>query len=400
MKISFLVGGFPILSETFILNQITGVIDEGFAVDIYADDGRNEAMIHPDVKKYKLIDKCHYTPKGKLRRLVKGIGVLLSKPRLIKTLNIFKYGKGVLSLRVLFIANEFSKREDYDVVYCHFGDIGNMGAILKDAGIIKGKLITTFHGNDITALINRRGDNVFQLLFKKGDLFLPISENWKRKLIELGCDERKIQVHRMGIDTEKFTFKSRDLKKNEAVKLVSVARLVEKKGIEYGIRAVANVISQYPNMEYRIVGDGPLRTELQALINQLGIGKHVQLLGWREQDEVIQILQDAHIFLAPSVTASDGDQEGIPVVLMESLSMGIPVISTLHSGIPELIQHEISGYLVPERDTQALAETIKQLTSNHDEWLTMGQKGREYVDEHYNIHTLNNRLIKTFKKVI
>ncbi|SDS29289.1 colanic acid/amylovoran biosynthesis glycosyltransferase [Paenibacillaceae bacterium GAS479] len=401
MKIAFIVGEFPAISETFIINQITGLIDRGNNVKIFAYKKRNESKVHPDVKKYDLEKYCHYhnMSENKLRRLLKAGLKIIKNPSLIKTLNFFKYGTSIFNLQALYTADLFAKRNEvnFDVVYCHFGTLGNIGAIVKDTGFVQGKLITTFHGNDITAYLKRRGNNAYDFLFNTGDLFLPISDNWKNKLLELGCNQSKILVHRMGIDTSKFTFELRNLQDNETVKCTTIARLVEKKGIEFGIRAIASLVRDFPSIHYNIIGDGPLKNELSNLINDLGVSDHVHLLGWREQDEVIKILKDTHIFLAPSVTAQDGDQEGIPVVLMEALSMGIPVISTIHSGIPELILDNEFGYLVPEKDVQALAERILYLCLNSHKWSVMGIKGRDFVENHYDINRLNEKLVLLFK---
>jgi colanic acid/amylovoran biosynthesis glycosyltransferase len=408
MKIAFIVGQFPALSETFILNQITGLIDRGYEVDIYADSPRIENKVHPDIKKYNLLDKCHYrfVPENKLLRLMKGIVIFITNfyknPKaLLQSLNFLKYGKEALSLRPLYTTVSFlnNKSYDYDVVYCHFGPLGNLGAILKDIGVIKGKVVTTFHGHDLSAYLKIEGNNVYNFLFKKGDLFLPISERWKRKLIELGCDEKKILVHRMGIDTRKFEFLPRRYEEGKNLKLLTIARLVEKKGVEYGVRAVAKLLKKYPNIEYRIVGDGPLKKEIEQLIANLNVGEKIKLLGWREQEEITHLLKDTHIFLAPSVTSKDGDQEGIPVVLMEALAMGIPVVTTQHSGIPELVKDGESGYLVPERDVEALAQKLEFLALRPKIWSKMGEAGRKFVERHYDINKLNDKLVNIFDQI-
>lgn len=401
MNIAFVVGEFPSLSETFIINQITGLLDRGHQVTIYAHKKREETKVHPDVTKYGLVRHCRYhqMPQNKLRRVLQAIMLILKKPGLIRTINLIKYGKEVLSLEPLFLGNIAAKRQ-HDIILCHFGNLGNLGAIIRDAGFIRGKLVTTFHGKDMSTYIRERGPRIYRLLFEKGDLFLPISEAWKNKLMELGCDERKIVVHRMGIEPDKFSYKPRRLDEAEPVKLTSIARLVEKKGIEYGIHAIARVRSRYPDIQYRIIGDGPLRPRIEQLIDELGLQDVVSLLGQREQREVISILEDTHIFLAPSVTASDGDQEGIPVVLMEALSMGIPVISTYHSGIPELVQDGLSGYLVPERDVDALSDRILDLIAQEHAWVEMGHAGREHVISQYDSAALNNRLESLFTTLL
>jgi len=208
----------------------------------------------------------------------------------------------------------FLKKGPHDVIHCHFGPNGNLAVVLKDLGVIRSKIITAFHGYDLTCHMRSYGDNVYDYLFTKGDLFLPISEYWKNRLIKLGCCKDKIVVHRMGVDTNKFLFSPRKPKNDDKVKLLTIARLVEKKGVEYGIMSVAEVIQKHPNVVYEIIGDGLLRRNLEGLIEDLKIGDRVKLLGWKQQEEVVKLMEEADILLAPSVTSKDGDQEGIPVV--------------------------------------------------------------------------------------
>nr|WP_290223835.1 glycosyltransferase [Trichocoleus desertorum] len=409
MKIAFVVGEFPSLSQTFILSQITGLIDRGHQVDIYANVGQKQPKIHPDVEKYDLPRHTHYwpqIPENQIWRLVKGTGLVLTHslkdPVLLgRSLNFLKYGKEAASFRLLYPTLPLlQERPSYDIIHCHFGWSGLQSAFLRDIGALRGKLITTFHGFDITASLKIFGDRLYDPLFRMGNLFLPISYRWQQRLIELGCGEQKIKVHRMGIDCQKFTFTPRQPDADGSIRLVTIARLVEKKGIEYGIRAVAQLVKTHPNLEYNVVGDGPLRDSLSDLIQSLGIQKHVKLLGWKQDQEVFEILHQAHILLAPSVTSQDGDQEGIPVALMEAMAMGLPVISTLHSGIPELIENGSSGFLVPERDADTLAHKLSYLIEHPGVWPQMGQAGRSYVETHYNINQLNDQLVEIYQQLL
>ena len=142
-----------------------------------------------------------------------------------------------------------------------------------------------------------------------------------------------------------------------------------------------------------------MRNELTQLIAQLNVGGHVQLLGWRAQEEVTKLMEDADIFLAPSVMSENGDQEGTPTVIMEALARGLPVLSTLHSGIPEVVQDGESGFLVPERDTAALAEKLEYLAGHPEIWGEMGRTGRAWVEAHHDINKLNDRLIQLYERV-
>ena len=294
MKIAFIVTEFPSLSQTFVLNQITGLIDLGHEVDIFADDAGKNSKIHEDVKKYKLLyhTRIYSTiPKNKILRIFKGLIYILKyihrRPLVVlRSLNIFKYGKNAAFFRYLFLIIPFLDKTPYDIIHCHFGPCGNHALFLRELGAISGKIITTFHGFDIARDIKAKGNHVYKDLFKKGDLFLPISMCWKEKLISLGCPEDKIVLHRMGIDVHKFRFSRHKIRDDNKIKIVTVARLVEKKGVRYGIQAVAKLLKAYPNIEYIIAGDGPLKADLLSLIKQLDINKNVKLLGWKEQEEI------------------------------------------------------------------------------------------------------------------
>lgn len=405
MRIAFVVGTFPNLSETFVLNQITGLLDRGHEVEIIAHvcTVNPEEKVHPDVEKYQLMKRVRYIniPKNKFVRVFKAIWLIArnfhkSPLKIIKSLNVFKYGKKALSLRLLYTLIPFLD-EDFDIIHCHFGPNGIIGAYLKEIGI-NGKLVTTFHGYDMSAYVLRYGMNVYKNLFSKGDLFMPVSEYWKRKLIEMGCEKRKIIVHHMGINLERFKFFER--RKSEIVKILSVGRLVEKKGHEYAIRALAKIINKHKNVIYQIVGDGPLRGKLESLVRDLGIENYVKLLGPVDEEELLNIYKESHIFILPSVTSREGDQEGIPVVLMEAQATGLPVISTQHSGIPEVVINGKSGFLVPEKDVNALAEKLEYLIEHPEIWPKMGYAGRKYVEEHYDIDKLNDQLVEIYRKLV
>lgn len=409
MRIAFIVYVFPKLSETFILNQITGLIDRGHAVDIFAHRRDDTSKMHPDVTKYRLLNRTHYSPllpKNKILRILKGILLVLANLHkgplvLLRSMNVFKYGRQAASLRLLYLSIPFIQREcNYDIIHCHFGPNGLRGGRMRDLGAIQGKLITTFHGYDMSSYVRQQGNDVYNNLFDKGDLFLPISERWKSRLIELGCDENKILVHRMGVDSGKLSLSMPESGNVKQIRILTIARLLEKKGVEDGIRAVSKLSSKYDNFEYNIVGDGPLREQCDRLIAESRMGDTIHLLGWKDQEEVYDLIVNSHIFLCPSVTSTNGDQEGIPVSLMEAMEVGLPIISTRHSGIPELVKDSISGFLVPERDVDALAEKLIYLIEHPEIWPEMGRAGRAYVEANYDINKLNNRLVEIYQELL
>jgi colanic acid/amylovoran biosynthesis glycosyltransferase len=407
MKILFILGKFPLLSETFILNQITGLIDRGHEVHIYATK-KITGGVHADVYKYDLFDRtffCMELPGGRFRRYVGAFHLAWilgkSKPAmLLRAIYAARYSRRLSSMMIFYDLKSMADFASYDIIHCHFGYHGIRGMLLRETGVLRGKLVTTFHGFDITSGLKKTGPKFYSFLFEKGDLFLPISERWKQRLIELGCDEKKIQVHRMGIDCRRFAFKPRMPEPGGRFKIVTVARLMEKKGLEFGIKAVARLKKDFDNIEYTIIGDGPLKESLKLLAKDLGIQNSVQMIGSQPQHRVVEFLEKSHLFMLPSVTAANGDQEGIPVVLMEAMAMGLPVVSTLHSGIPELVEDGVSGFLVSEKDVTALFKKLKYLAENPSRYAEMGHHGRQMVEKNYNISLLNDKLVDIFNRLM
>lgn len=405
MKIAFIVSQFPSFSQTFVLNQITGLIDLGHDVKIFARSSQQTSKVHEDVTEYNLLGRtCYFrnfSTKNKLYQLVYRLGYTLkylpSRPiPILRACNVFAYGRKALSLSIVNQIIPFFPYGKFDIIYCHFGPNGILGSLLKELGVLEGKLVTVFHGFDMTSYINKCGKDVYSRLFAQGDLFLPISNNWKNKLIELGCPERKICVHRMGIDVHKFKYSTRSKNKSKIL-IFTIARLVEKKGVEFAIEAIAKIVHEFPGIQYSIAGDGFLRDHLTNLIDTLNIKKNVVLLGWQSQQEITHLMRQADILLAPSVTAKDGDMEGIPVALMEACAQGIPVISTFHSGIPELIKDGVTGTLVDEREVDQLAEKLRWCILTPEKRLEMAHAAHAYVIENYNITLLNHNLIALFE---
>ena len=408
MRIAFVVNSFPSLSQTFILNQITGLLDLGHKVDIFAHRNPREDKIHQDVIKYNLMEKTRYIanmPRRKLKRVLKAFGWIITnfhkRPKtILKSLNVYKYGRDVLSLKILYSVLSFLESPKYDIIHCCFGANGNFGVLLRDLGVIKGKIVTQFYGYDLSSYIEKYGRDIYNPLFQKGDLFLPICDYFKGKLITLGCPENKIVVHRLGVDLSRFSFLPRVKDKSGTIKILTVARLIEKKGIRYSIRAVVKLAEKFSSIEYKIAGDGPLRLEMEGLINKLGAEENIELLGWRQQNEIVALMENSNIFILSSVVSQTGEQEGTPTVLIEAQARGLPVLSTQHSGIPEVVVDGKSGFLVPERDVDALVDRLSYLIEHPELWPEMGRAGRDFVEKYYDIDKLNRHLVEIYEALL
>ncbi|MBF2013751.1 MAG: glycosyltransferase [Rivularia sp. T60_A2020_040] len=407
MRVAFIVSDFPILSETFIINQIVGLIERGHEVDIYADYKGDLNKVHPDVEKYALLKRTYYLPEiseNFLARIFNGLFIflknILQNPFLtLRSLNFFKYGKSAIYLYLLYSTIP-NLSKTYDIIHCQFGTLSFRGMAFRIMHSPDAKLITTFRGYDISSFVETKGRDIYSELFKSGDFFLANCDFFKPRVIALGCNPKNIVVHRSGLDCNKFPFAFRYPSADGKIRIATTGRLVEKKGIEYAIRAVAQLAKTHSNLEYNIIGDGELKFELQQLIDELNVGNIVNLVGWKNEQEIREILDISHLFIAPSVTAADGNQDAPINVLKEAMAMGLPVISTYHGGIPELVEDGVSGYLVPERDTDALAQKLGYLLEHPESWTEMGQAGRNYVEKHYDLHTLNDQLVKIYQQLL
>lgn len=406
LRVAFFVNEFPALSETFVLNQVIGVMARGHHATVFAIRPRADPFVHPQVAHANIRRIVRYigAPSGKLVRIFNGglrlPGALRREPRItIRSIDPFRYGRDAVSLRLFYAAAKLAQEPPFDILHCHFGPIGAMVAVLRDIGAIEGRLITTFHGVDVSAYVREDADR-YRMLFSRGDLFMPISDSWGRRLALLGCDPDRIAVHRMGVDLKRLAYQSRKLAANKPLRILTVGRLVEKKGIEILLAALAELRQANIRAHYSIVGDGPLRDSLNLLAKNLGIADHVTFHGWQPHDSVIKLMYEHDVLVAPSITSTDGDQEGIPVTLIEGMASGLPVISTFHSGIPELIHDGISGVLVPERDPDALAAALLRISSQPSDFYEMANRARHIVEREYDLDALNDRLIWHYRRTL
>jgi colanic acid/amylovoran biosynthesis glycosyltransferase len=407
MKIAFLVSEFPSVSQTFVLNQIVGLIDLGHEVHIFADKSGNTVKTHDNYEKYDLSKNTHYyrIPKNRIFRILKAIVFIIKYAPsnysvIFRSLNIFRYGKQAWSLRLLFMSIPLLERErPFDIIHCQFGTLGLRAVSLKPIRTSNCKIVTSIRGSDVTVFLKKH-PGIYHELFREGYLFLPVCEYLKERLIHEGCEEKKIVVHYSGIDCSKFEYCQRQRVSGEPIKVLTIARLVEKKGVAFAIDAVAGLLSKGEKIEYMIVGDGMLRENLQQLIKGMGIERQVKFLGWKTHEEVKMLLEESHVLVAPSLTSEGGDQEGIPNAIKEAMASGLPVISTFHSGIPELVTDGVSGFLVPERDATSLADSLAYLIRHPEICNEMGQAGRRQVEQKFDTHHLNKELEELYLRVM
>lgn len=400
-----MVSSFPAITEVGVLNQITGLLDAGHDVRIYARSGSSAGPVHPDVEAYGLLERVSYfnIPTNKPRRLARGIALAarnlpVSPSRVLKSLDFFKYGTTALTLAPLF-ASIHRPEEDFDIVHCHFGPNGVIGSFLRDQGM-RGKLLASFHGHDAGSYPAVAGRSVYRRLFANADALTANTAFLRERVVELGCRRSKILIIPSAIRADRLNYRPRTVQPGRPVRLLSVGRLVEKKGYEYAIRAFASLAREFDSLEYMIVGEGPLHGRLAGLASELGVADRVEFMGAFGQDRMPGLYDSAHIFVLASVTSGRGDHEGQALVLQEAQAAGLPVVSTLHNGIPEGVLDGVSGFLVPERDAGALADRLADLLRHPELWPELGRAGRDFVTNRYDNPVITRRLVGIYEALL
>jgi len=293
------------------------------------------------------------------------------------------------------------QKEKAKLIHAHYGTEGVRMLGIKNR--LKLPLITTFYGFDMSRLGKKIIWRVaYRHLFRSGDLFLVEGSYMKNALVSLGCPPKKIRIQHIGVDVKKFKYQERKLKdKNDNIRILFCGRFIEKKGLIYGLKAINIIIDKFPNLEFRIIGDGELRSEVEQFIKRENMQNNIVLLGYQPHHVFSEEVQRAHILLQPSVIARNGESEGgAPTVLLEAQATGLPVISSYHADIPEVVIDGKSGFLVPERNSEAIAKKLECLISNPKLWIEMGKHGRRHIEGNYNIYNEAKKLEDIYSQII
>jgi len=284
------------------------------------------------------------------------------------------------------------------LVHAHFGWGGMM--ILPQCRKLGLPLLTSFYGIDVSFFAR---DFIYRLrlkkVFREGSVFLVESNRMKADVLDLGCRPEKIIVHYGGVDVNRFRFRKRR-SDGERIKILMCGRFVEKKGFEYGIRALAKLGKIHKNIALTLIGDGKLRKKMENLVDSLNLSHNVQFWGMLSHSQVQREMEASDIFLSPNCEARNGDREGIPNTIKEAMATGLPVVSTYHAGIPELVIDKKTGFLVPEKDVDGLVDRLRYLISHPELWEKLGRKGRKVVEEKFNLSTQVKKLERIYRSLL
>jgi colanic acid/amylovoran biosynthesis glycosyltransferase len=301
---------------------------------------------------------------------------LVRQPKYMTDLSLLN--ENVYYLSEILNPKEFVKKHKVSLLHAHHGQLGVLLLPFKER--TKLPLVTSIRGRDATLGGQPVGylENM-RMLFDKGEQFFPVCHYLADRIISWGCPPEKVKVLYGGVDLSKYDYRAPAL--NGTQDILSVGRLVEKKGHHVLMRAFKKIKDKFPKATLTIIGGGELKGYLESLAAQLDLGASFSLLDHLHKDEVRKRMAKADLFCAASLEASNGDLEGIPNTLKEAMALGVPVVSTNHAGIPELITHQQEGFLVEENNVDELAEALEFMLSHRSLWEDFTIAGRQKVEQ-------------------
>lgn len=261
---------------------------------------------------------------------------------------------------------ELLKAEKPDLVHVYYGHKAVHYLEMLEAW--GGPFVVSFHGVDVSKFLDQP-DYVAKLktVFKKAALVMARSQSLLDRLEELGCPVDKLRMNHTPIPLEHLRAEVRRPPEDGQWRLVQACRLIQKKGILTTLKALTIVKEKYPLVRYVLGGEGPLKPKIDEAVHKLGLEDNVEMLGWLDQQQLLEQYRIAQMFLHPSQKTKEEDQEGIPNSMLEAMATGLPVVATVHGGIPEAVHSGEDGLLVPEKSPEQLAEAMLKLMGDASE---------------------------------
>lgn len=395
---------FPSTIQPWLANSVAQVARLNGQVKIFSTQaGDNEYATVID--KYALTEHTELveTTGGKaLLQIVKNFvhprTVINSLKSILSSGRYTSQHKGMLSnIQSRLILAPFLTKQNVHVVHSHFEATGHkLLPIVKAQGV---PFVITFHGLPPPG-VNPLPQKMREEYVDQASAVLVNTQFAKKQYVSLGADSSKIHILPQGTDIGRFTFVQKPYPTNATINVLTVGRFHPDKGQEYALRGIAPLIKQGIKLHYTLVGSGPDRERLEALAGELGIQEHTTFKTGLTEEQLIAEYHTAHIFILPSLRALDGfHEETQGVALQEAQSCGAIVIATLSGGIPECIDDGKTGFLVEDRNPEAIASKIRYLADNPEAWQELQSNGRKAVETHYSIDVIGEKLMALYKKL-
>lgn len=395
-QVLYVVSLFPCWSETFIVRELHALRQADLRFEIASLKRHHEPLVHPFAE--ALRDRVIY-PSSIALVLWNALIMIAKRPvRNLSwfaqlTLGLWRHPNHLLkSYSTVILALDFAKRLAPNPparLHAHWATYPSTAAMVI-ADNLDIPFGFTCHAHDIFLQ-----DHLLKLKIKRADLPVTISD-FNIAFLEkrLGKLPQQPKIVHCGVDIDEFAYQRGERRANT---IVTVGRLDEIKGFDYLIHACAKLKEKGIPVSCDLIGEGEQRPALEKLISDLSLGDHVRLLGVMAQDEVRARIQDAEVFALPSIPDRNGNMDGIPVALMEAMALGTPAISTRVSGIPELIEHQVTGWMCEPKDVDGLALGLQALLQDADLRERFAAAARQRIEDDFDCRKEAGKLIKLFE---
>ncbi|PNW35286.1 UNVERIFIED_CONTAM: hypothetical protein BEN50_17770 [Euhalothece sp. KZN 001] len=387
MKIVYLVSDFGLISETFVSDLVFGLAEAGEQISVICNRFHGEKVSSVTVKEVPFMVLTSWLDRVGFR-----FDKWLGEQGAMKN---FKRSLKQAQNQLLPVI----QTEQPDVAYIDFGKT----AILAREALqqLEIPFVVHFHGSDVTSALNEPSyREELQKVFRDASALIVASHHIRRLLVLEGASPDKIHVVRLGVNIENLSPLSWEKRKKTPPSIVFLGRFTPKKQPVAVVQAFALVKQEMPEAKLSMIGEGSEMQRVKNRINQLGLNDSVKLYGALPRAEALPIVNQHWLLAQHSVTAPNGDQEGFGLSLAEAAALELPIVSTLHNGIPEQVVDGETGFLVREFDYEAMAEKIIKLLSNPELAETMGKAGRENISQLCQINQRVEYIRKLIKKQI
>lgn len=404
LKIAYIMSRFPKITETFILYEMLALEQQGIQVEVYPLIRERTDVMHPEARSY--VDRAHYQPflsfqilKAQLHFLSRNPGSYLATLWTLIRANwgSFRYFTGSLSAfpKSVYLAY-LMHAQGVNHLHAHFASFPAAAAFVIHK-LVDIPYSFTAHGSDL-----HRDRHMLCEKVAEASFVVPVS-SYNRDVIISECGEPaadKLTIIHCGVDTRVFKpAADNDFGLQSTVfSILCIGTLHEVKGQMFLIQACKLLHERGVNFACYFVGDGPDEMDLKNQVEAYGIDEHIHFLGRRTRDEIVDLLHKVDVVVAPSVPSSDGRREGIPVVLMEAMASGLPVIASRLSGIPELVEDGSNGFLIPPGDVLAIADALGILHEDQSLRQRLGKAGRRKVVQEFDIYKSAAMLADFFRR--
>lgn len=405
MRIGILVESFPRISETWLVNQIIDLVNRGYEVSIYSVYHSKDVIFHQHIYSNNLIEKTQFffNPKGNsFQKVLSEIVFFIKNMRKIQFFKLILGVRAVLTNNIspLFGFNFIFLKglEDLDILHAHFGHMGVIASSMKKAGLLGGaKVIVSFHGQDLFPYKRLVYQKEYQI-FNNFASSLLVNSLYSKSLLNEITLFPQVKVIPVGLSLDYF---KPDCGLNNKVRLIFLGRLVYLKGGLIMIKIFYRLFLKNPYLELVIIGDGEQRDEIEIEIKAYGLENFIFLKGALSQDNIIDEMKSASIFVYPGLTDpifKAGDTQGL--VIQEAQSMELPVVCSDVGGVKYGLIEGKTGFLVKEGDIEGFVERIQYLIDHPEVRIKMGKAGRSFVKQKFDSKVIGDQLEKLYYEVL